>query len=114
MPEMLFITTTAVSASDSTCVIPIYSLRNVLSLHGLGDRGVGVQVPVGSRISLLHIVQTGCRFRPTSYRMGTGALSPRVKRPGHEADHLPRASAGKDNVDLYIHAPIRLHGLVLS
>jgi hypothetical protein len=50
-----------------------------------------------------------------SYLMGTGALSPGVKRPGLEADHSPPASAEvKENVDLYIHSPIRLHGLVLN
>jgi hypothetical protein len=44
-----------------------------------------------------------------------GALLPRVKRLGHEADHSPPSSAEvKQNVDLYIHCPIRLHGVVLN
>jgi hypothetical protein len=44
-----------------------------------------------------------------------GALSPGIKRPGHEADHSPPTSAEvKKNVNLYIHSPIRLHGLVLK
>jgi hypothetical protein len=51
---------------------------------------VGVRVPVGSRISLLHLVQTGSG---ASYPMGTGALSMGVKRPGREADHSPSSSA---------------------
>jgi hypothetical protein len=44
--------------------------------------------------------------------MGTGGFSLGVKRPGREADHsqLP----GSENVDLYIHSPIRLHGVVLK
>jgi hypothetical protein len=41
------------------------------------------------------------------------ALSPEVKRPGREADHLQRVR-GQENVDLYIHSPIRLHGVVLN
>jgi hypothetical protein len=42
-------------------------------------------------------------------------LSPGVKRPGREANHSPIASAEvKENVDLYINFPIRLHGEVLN
>jgi hypothetical protein len=41
-----------------------------------------------------------------------GALSPGVKRPGSEADHSPPTS--QENVDLYIHSPIRPHGVVLN
>jgi hypothetical protein len=40
-----------------------------------------------------------------------GALSPGVKRHGRKADHSPPVSA---DVDLYIHSPIRFHGLVLN
>jgi hypothetical protein len=37
-----------------------------------------------------------------------------VKRPGREADHSPPASAEvKKNVNLYIHSPICIHGIVL-
>jgi hypothetical protein len=43
--------------------------------------------------SCLLVVQTGSVVRPASYPMGTGALSPEVKRPGREADHSPPASA---------------------
>jgi hypothetical protein len=51
----------------------------------------------------------------TSYTMGTGGSFPGVKRPGREADHSPPTSAvGQENVDLYIHSPIRLHGIVLN
>jgi hypothetical protein len=47
--------------------------------------------------------------------MGTGRFSPGAKRPGREADHSPPASAEvKENVDLYIHSPIRLHDVVLN
>jgi hypothetical protein len=44
-----------------------------------------------------------------------GALSTGVKWSGREADHSPPASAeAKKNVDLYIHSPVRLHGVVLN
>jgi hypothetical protein len=42
-------------------------------------------------------------------------LSPGVKRPGREGDHSPPGSAEvKENVDLYFHSPICLHGVVLN
>jgi hypothetical protein len=37
--------------------------------YGLGDRGVGVPIPVKSRI--LHVLETGSGVHPTSYLMGT-------------------------------------------
>jgi hypothetical protein len=41
-----------------------------------------------------------------------GGFCPEVTRPGREAVRLPPASAAiKDNVDLYIQSPIRLHGV---
>jgi hypothetical protein len=44
-----------------------------------------------------------------------GALSPGVKRPGREADRpLPTSAEVKKKMDLYIHSPIRLHGVVLN
>jgi hypothetical protein len=43
-----------------------------------------------------------------------GVLSLGVKRPGREADHSPPSSAEvKECVELYLHSPIRLHGVVL-
>jgi hypothetical protein len=42
-----------------------------------------------------------------------GALSLEVKGPGREADHSPPSSAEvKECVELYLHSPIRLHGVV--
>jgi hypothetical protein len=47
--------------------------------------------------------------------MGTGgALCPEVKRPGREADHSPLTSAEVKKTWIYIHSPIRLHGVVLN
>jgi hypothetical protein len=85
------------------------SVAGVATRYGLDDRGIGVRVPVGLRIFLLHVVQTGSGVHLTSYPMCTGALSPGVKRPGREFDHLPPANTEvKKNVDLYIHSPIGL------
>jgi hypothetical protein len=55
--------------------------------YGLDDKGDRVRVPVGSRNSLLHIVETGSGVHTTSYPVGTGGLFPGVKRPRREADH---------------------------
>jgi hypothetical protein len=49
----------------------------------------------------------------TSYSMGTGSTSPRLKQTGREGDHshlVPRLRI----VELYLHSPIRLHGVVLN
>jgi hypothetical protein len=44
--------------------------------YWLYDRGVGVRVPVRSRISLPHVVQTGSGAHPASYPMGTEGTFP--------------------------------------
>jgi hypothetical protein len=51
------------------------SAVGIVTGYGLDDRGVGVRVPVGSRISLHHVVQTGSGVHPT-YQMGTGGFFP--------------------------------------
>jgi hypothetical protein len=44
-----------------------------------------------------------------------GALSLGIKRLGREADHSSQSSFEvKECVELYLHSPIRLHGVVLS
>jgi hypothetical protein len=50
--------------------------------YGLDDRGVGVRVPIGSRIFTFHIVRTGSGVHPTSYLVGTGAFFPGGKAAG--------------------------------
>jgi hypothetical protein len=47
----------------------------IVTGYGLDDQGVGVQIPVGSRIFTSPIVQTSSGVHPTSYTMATGALS---------------------------------------
>jgi hypothetical protein len=70
---------------------------------------------VCQELLFLHVVQTDSGVHPTSYTMGTRRSFPGVKRPGREVDHSPPTSAEvKKNVDLYIHSPIRLHGVVLN
>jgi hypothetical protein len=53
------------------------SAVGIATAYGLDDRGVRVQVPVGSEFSLLHIVQIGSGAHPASYPMGTGGPFPR-------------------------------------
>jgi hypothetical protein len=43
-----------------------------------------------------------------------GALHPGLKRPGRKADLSPPNSGEVEDVDLYIHSTIRLHGRLLS
>jgi hypothetical protein len=84
---------------------------------GMEDRGVGVRDMVGSRM-----LPSPCRphrlwdpSNPISNGYG-GALSPGVKRQGLEVVHSPPTSAEVKNLSiyLYIHSPMRLHGVVLS
>jgi hypothetical protein len=54
-------------------------------------------------------------FTQTPIQWVAGALSPGVKRPGHEADYsLPTSVGGTKNINLYIHSPIHLQGVVLN
>jgi hypothetical protein len=49
----------------------------------------GVRFPAGTReFSFLHSVHTGSGTHPASYRVGTGAVSPGVKRLVRDADQL--------------------------
>jgi hypothetical protein len=76
--------------------------------YGLDGRGVGVRVLfTSSKLAL------GSTQPPIQWLSG---LFPRgLKRTGREADHSPPTSAEvKNNVDLYIHSPTRLHGVVLT
>jgi hypothetical protein len=72
--------------------------------YGLADRGVGVRVPVGSRIfssprrPVLGPTQPPFLWVP-------GALSPGVKRPGREADHSPPTSAEVKKTWIYTSSP---------
>jgi hypothetical protein len=63
--------------------------------YGLDYGGVGVRVPVRSRIF----------FSPSRPDRLWGALSPGVKRPGREADHSPPASAEIKKIWIYTSTP---------
>jgi hypothetical protein len=76
-----------------------------VTAYGLDDRGVGVRVPVGSKFSLLHTVQTGSGVHPASYSMGNGVSFPGVKRQGLEADHSPLANAEVKKIWIYVSTP---------
>jgi hypothetical protein len=68
------------------------SVVSIATDYGLVDRGVGVLFPVGSGIlSTSSRPALGSTQPPMEWV--TEALSPKVKRPGHEANHLPPASA---------------------
>jgi hypothetical protein len=56
--------------------------------YGLDDRGVGVRVPVGSRI-----FSSPRRPDQLPIQWVPGAISLGVKRPGSEDDHSPPTSA---------------------
>jgi hypothetical protein len=79
-------------------------------------RVVGFDFRRGLRIFLITTASRtvlGPTQHPTQWV--PGALSLRVKRSGREADHSPSSSAEvKECVDLYLHSPIRLHGVMLS
>jgi hypothetical protein len=84
--------------------------------YGLDDRGSGVRFSAWTgNFSLNHPVQNGSGPTQPPVQWVPGALSLGVKRPGCEADHSPPSSAEvKECVELYLHSPIRLHGVVLS
>jgi hypothetical protein len=79
--------------------------------YGLNDRGVPVPAGVGN-FSLHHRLETGSGAQ-LPIQWVPGALSPGVKRLGREADHSSPSSEVKEYVEIYLHSPIRLHGVVL-
>jgi hypothetical protein len=104
-PATLFITLFGVSPV-------INSIVGIVTGYGLDGGGVGVRVPVGSRIFAVSIQALG----PTqpSIEWVPGALSPGVKRRGREADHSPPTSAEVKKIWIYTPTPICLHGVVLN
>jgi hypothetical protein len=69
----------------------------------------------GQEFSLLHVVQTGSGVHPSSYPIGTGGSFSGSKATGVWSWPLTSNwCRGQENVNLYIHSPIRLHGVVLN
>lgn len=58
-------------------------------------RRFGVRIPAGGGRDFFRVLNA--QTHSASYSMGTGALSPAVKRSGREADHSPRARAEVKN-----------------
>jgi hypothetical protein len=84
--------------------------------YGLGDCGSRVRFPAGAG-NFLFTTASRTALGPTQPPIPwvPAALSLGVKRPEREADRSPPSSAEvKECVELYLHSPIRLHGVVLS
>jgi hypothetical protein len=52
------------------------SVVDIATGYWLDDGGVGVRVPVRSKYSLFHVIQTGSGARPASYLIGTRGCFP--------------------------------------
>jgi len=77
---------------------------------------IGVRIPVGLGIFLFDTVSRPA-LEPIQppIEWVSGVLSLGVNRPDREADNSPTTSAKvKECVELYLHSPIRLYGVVLS
>jgi hypothetical protein len=80
------------------------SLVGITTGYGLDDRGVGVRVPVGSRMfstssrPALEPTQPPIQWLP-------GVLSPVVKRPVPEADHSPQTCTEFKKMRIYTFTP---------
>jgi hypothetical protein len=71
-------------------------------------RGLGIFLFTTASRTALGPTQPPIQYVP-------GARSLWAKWPEREADHSPPSSAGvKECVELYLHSPIRLHGVVFS
>jgi hypothetical protein len=73
--------------------------------YGLNYQWVRVRILVRARIFTSSCRPDRPRFHPTSYPVVPGALSPRVKRPRREADHLPPTSAEVKKTWMYTSNP---------
>jgi hypothetical protein len=97
--SLLAFTSVSIIIGISFMICIYYSVVGIVTGYGLDDRGVGVRVPVGSRIF------------STSSRPTLGSTQPPiqwvsgVKRPGREADHSPPASAEVKKMWIYISTP---------
>jgi hypothetical protein len=69
----------------------------------------------GQEFSVLHVVQTCSAVHPASYPMDTGGYFPGGKAAAVWSWPLTSIYwRGQENVDVYIHSPRRLHGIMLN
>jgi hypothetical protein len=84
--------------------------------YGLDDWGIGVRVPVGSRI-FSSPCSPDCFWGPPNF-LSNGyrrAFSPGIKRPGRKSDHLLSTTAEIKKMWMYVSTtPIPLHGVMLN
>jgi hypothetical protein len=82
--------------------------------YGLDDRDDRVRVPEVARIFSYPRRSDRLGLTQRLVQRVHGAVSPRIKRPGRDANHSSQARAEVKNVNLYIHSPMVLHGIVLN
>jgi hypothetical protein len=87
--------------------------RGIALGYGLDDRGFKSRQRLGIFLSTTASKPALGPTQPPTQRV-PGALSMGIKWPGCEADHsIPSTAEVKECVELYLHSPIRLHGVVL-
>jgi hypothetical protein len=96
-----------ISCNVMSCYIcSRHSAVGIATGYGLDDRGVGVWIPIGSRIFFspqgLDRLWGPPSLLTVEYR---GPLSPGVKRPGREADHSRPTSAEVKKTFIYTSTP---------
>jgi hypothetical protein len=92
----------------------LYSAIGIATTYELEDRGIGVRVPVGSSIFSSPLVRPTLGPTHSRSQWDPGIIS-RGKAAGAWSWPLTSNKCrGQENVDLHIHYPIRLHGVVLN
>jgi hypothetical protein len=81
---------------------------------GLGAGRPGLDSRQRQNISLLHRVQPGSGAHTSSYTMGIGDSFPESRVTGSEVDHSPPFSARVKMIALHFHSPLCLHGLLFN
>jgi hypothetical protein len=82
------------------------SVVGIANGYGLDDRGIGVRVPVGSRIfSSPRRPDRLWGLTQPPIQWGPGTLFSGIKRPGRVAAHSPPASTEVTKIWIYISTP---------
>jgi hypothetical protein len=82
------------SALDHTRIFRLFflSVVRIATSYRLIADGSDFESRECQEFSLLHVLQTGFRFHPTSYPKGGEGSSPGIKRSVYESDYLISAS----------------------